>query len=233
MSLEIKNLFLNFNGIEVVKNFSLKVNKGQIVALLGPNGAGKSEIVLAVSGLEKVNSGSIKIDGEEIIGKNPEYIRSMGIASVPEGHSVLTKLTVYENIKAAASLKSGFIKNISDILDLFPELSERQNQYAGSLSGGQQQMLTIAQALVSQPKYLLIDEMSLGLAPLIVNRLMKVVTELKKNNVGIILIEQFTSIALKVSENAIILRNGTIQYDGPSKFLLKDKNFLNNVYFGK
>ena len=180
-----------------------------------------------------MNSGSIKIDGEEIIGKNPEYIRSMGIASVPEGHSVLTKLTVYENIKAAASLKFGFIKNISDILDLFPELSERQNQYAGSLSGGQQQMLTIAQALVAQPKYLLIDEMSLGLAPLIVNRLMKVVTELKKNNVGIILIEQFTTIALKVSENATILRNGTIQYDGPSKFLLKDKNFLNKVYFGK
>ena len=233
MSLEIKNLFLNVNGIEVVNNFSLSVDKGQILSLLGPNGAGKSEIVLAVSGLEKPKSGSIKVDGEEIIGKSPDYIRSKGRAAVPEGHSVLTKLTVYENIKAASSLKVDSKKNILEVLNLFPELDERRNQYAGSLSGGQQQMLTIAQALVAKPKYLLIDEMSLGLAPLVVMRLMKVVTKLKYSNVGIILIEQFTSIALKVSENSIILRNGKIQYEGSSEKLIKNKNFLNEVYLGK
>ena len=233
MSLEITNLSIASSGKDLLSDVSFSLDAGEIVAILGSNGAGKSELVLGVAGILPTRSGQVRVDGKDICGKSPDIMRAAGVAAVPEGHKVLTRLSVDENLRAAGSLHSTNLeKNLSETYDRFPELAERKSQLTGTLSGGQQQMVALGHALMSAPRYLIIDEMSLGLAPLIVKRLFGVVRELQALGVGIVLIEQFTGLALGVADRAVVLRGGQATYKGPASALLADPNLLDEAYFG-
>jgi len=234
MTLELKTLSVQSDGRIVVQGISLSVEPGQVTAILGANGAGKSELVLGVAGMLAIAKGTVRLDGVDITGKTPDVIRSLGVAAVPEGHKVLTRLSVDENLRAAGSLLRQEMKQaLGDTYVLFPELAERKGQNAGTLSGGQQQMLALGHALISRPKYILIDEMSLGLAPLVVKRLMGVVGDLKSQGVGVILIEQFTELALGIADNAMVLRGGKVRFAGPAATLKADTTLLDEAYFGR
>ncbi|PCH75270.1 MAG: ABC transporter ATP-binding protein [Rhodobacteraceae bacterium] len=234
MTLELKNLSVQSGGRILVQGISLSVEPGQVTAILGANGAGKSELVLGVAGMLAIASGTVQVDGVDITGKTPDIIRSLGVAAVPEGHKVLTRLSVDENLRAAGSLlRQGMKQALGDTYALFPELAERKGQNAGTLSGGQQQMLALGHALISRPKYILIDEMSLGLAPLVVKRLMGVVGDLKSQGVGVILIEQFTELALGIADNAMVLRGGKVRFAGAAATLKADTTLLDEAYFGR
>ena len=233
MALALDRTRVICGGRAVIKDVSLTVEKGQATAVLGANGAGKSELVLGVAGMLKIAEGAIRVDGQDITNLPACDIRSKGVAVVPEGHRVLTKLTVDENLRAAGALHAKELELLlEEAYDRFPELAERKDQMAGTLSGGQQQMVALAHALMGKPVYILIDEMSLGLAPLIVQRLMKIVEELKQEGVGILLIEQFTSLALQHCENAVVLRNGTLTYCGDAGKLRENPEVLDKAYFG-
>jgi branched-chain amino acid transport system ATP-binding protein len=218
----------------LVSGIDLGIDPGYVTAVIGANGAGKSELVLGLAGMLPISAGKLRLDGRDIKGLGPEAIRRAGIAAVPEGHRVLTQLSVDDNLRVAGTLldpKAGAAQ-LTKVYGIFPELAERKGQIAGTLSGGQQQMLALGHALMAAPKYLLIDEMSLGLAPLIVKRLIGVVTALKAEGVGILLIEQFTDLAFSIAETAIVLRNGKTRYYGPASRLAKDKALLHTSYFG-
>jgi len=230
--IEIRELTVSRGGRPVVRNVSLSIEPGQITALLGPNGAGKSSLVLALAGTLKPDSGQVRLDGRELTGQRPEVIRAAGVAAVPEGHQILTDLTVEENLRAAGSYLSqpALAEAVTKALAVFPELEPRVSQRAGSLSGGQQQMLSLAQALVSQPKYLLADELSFGLAPLIVARLMDVVAEIAQSGVGVLLIEQFTTIALQLAHRVYVLDRGEIRFEGSPAEIKANPNVLHDTY---
>ncbi|MFM7654921.1 MAG: ABC transporter ATP-binding protein [Paracoccaceae bacterium] len=216
-----------------VQDVSLTVKPGEVTAVIGANGAGKSELVLALAGVLPMVAGDIKLDGAPLSARGPEAIRRAGIAAIPEGHRVLTDLSVDDNLRAAGSLiKTGLNERLAETYAVFPELAERKGQLAGTLSGGQQQMVALAHALMCNPRYLLIDEMSLGLAPLIVKRLLGVVSDLKARGVGILLIEQFTDMALGIAESAVVLRGGKMRYSGPARDLARDSQLLHDAYFG-
>ena len=233
MSLEVSDLEVVDGSRKLVSGIDLTLESGSVTAVLGANGAGKSELVLAMAGMLPVAAGKIVLDGEDLTGKGPDVIRGAGIAAVPEGHRVLTKLSVDDNLRAAGSLlATGLQETLADTYALFPELAERKQQIAGTMSGGQQQMLALGHAMMCRPRFLLIDEMSLGLAPLVVKRLMGFVTDLKTRGVGILLIEQFTDLALGVSEQAIVLRGGVVRYSGRAESLARDPDLLNEAYFG-
>lgn len=233
MTLIVENLTVLADGRTAVRGLSLEVARGSAVAIIGANGAGKSEFVLGLAGMLPVTSGAIMLDGRDITNKTPEMIRKAGVAAVPEGHQVLDRLSVDENLRAAgALLRDGFENTLTDVYARFPELSERKSQNAGSLSGGQQQMVAIAHALMCRPKYLIIDEMSLGLAPLVVKRLIKAIEVLKSEGTGIVLIEQFTELALSVCETAIIMRNADVTFAGASSVLRNNPQELEKGYFG-
>lgn len=232
MTLTVSNLNVTDGSRTVVAGVSLSIEPGQVTAVIGANGAGKSELVLALAGMLPISAGTVLLDGQTLKPR-PETIRRAGIAAVPEGHRVLTTLSVDDNLRAAGSLLGGKAKaQLAQVYDIFPELAERKSQIAGTMSGGQQQMLALGHALMCAPRYLLIDEMSLGLAPLIVKRLLGVVAALKAQGVGILLIEQFTEVALSISETAVILRSGKMRYSGPARALIEDKTLLQNAYFG-
>ena len=232
MALVIENLTVLDGGKPVVDNVSLDVAPGKVTAILGANGAGKSELVLAVAGALAVRSGTVLCDGTDITNRDRDVIRRAGVAVVPEGHHVLTKLSVDDNLRAAGSfLTSGMQETLRDTYAMFPELALRKSQIADTLSGGQQQMVALGHAFMARPKYILIDEMSLGLAPLIVKRLMGVVADMKARNVGIILIEQFTDLALKISSHAVILRSGKQHFSGTPEVLEQQPDLLDTAYF--
>ena len=233
MTLTVQNLSVQDGSRTAVQAVSLTVEPGKVTAVIGANGAGKSELVLALAGVLPVTAGTIHLDGTPLAAKGPEAIRRAGIAAVPEGHRVLTDLSIDDNLRAAGSLiKGNLTERLEEVYAIFPELAERKPQLAGTLSGGQQQMVALAHALMSRPRYLLIDEMSLGLAPLIVKRLLGVVTDLKARGVGILLIEQFTDMALGIAETAVVLRGGKMRYSGPAQALVDDKTLLHEAYFG-
>lgn len=233
MSLEITGLSVQSAGKDVVSDVSFALEPGKITAILGSNGAGKSELVLGIAGILPVRAGKVTVGGNDITGKSPDVVRAAGVAAVPEGHKVLTRLTVDENLRAAGSLEWQDIEtNLRKTYERFPELAERKSQLSGTLSGGQQQMVALGHALMSAPTYLLIDEMSLGLAPLIVKRLFGVVRELQIQGVGIVLIEQFTELALSVADQAIVLRGGLVKYSGSASNLLENPDRLDEAYFG-
>lgn len=232
MALELKNFSVAHDGRALVSDIDLHLAPGSITAVLGANGAGKSELVLAMAGMLPA-SGQMLLDGTDLAGRGPDAIRKAGIAAVPEGHRVLTKLSVDDNLRAAGSLlEDDLPQTLSDTYALFPELAERKSQLAGTMSGGQQQMLALGHAMMCRPRFLLIDEMSLGLAPLVVKRLMGFVSDLKTRGVGVLLIEQFTDLALGVSEDALVLRGGQLRYSGRAENLLKDNSLLDQAYFG-
>ncbi|MGB0507716.1 MAG: ABC transporter ATP-binding protein [Pikeienuella sp.] len=233
MTLELHAFEVAPDGRKLVSAVDLTLEAGTVTAVLGANGAGKSELVLAMAGMLPVNSGQMLLDGQNLTGKGPDAIRAAGIAAVPEGHRVLTRLTVDDNLRAAGSLLTeGLEITLAGTYELFPELAERKKQAAGTMSGGQQQMLALGHALMCRPRFMLIDEMSLGLAPLVVKRLMGFVTGLKESGVGVLLIEQFTDMALAVSEQAIVLRGGTVRYSGRAQNLSANKALLDEAYFG-
>jgi branched-chain amino acid transport system ATP-binding protein len=231
-SLAITELVVRRGRKTVVDGLSLALASGGITALLGPNGAGKSSLVLALAGVLPIERGQFTCDGKELAGQPPESIRAAGVAAVPEGHRVLSLLTVEENLRSAGfQLSATDVKASADeVYGIFPELAERKGQKAGSLSGGQQQMLALGQALVSRPKFILVDEMSLGLAPIVVKRLMGVLDTLAERGVGILLIEQFTHLALKHASHAHIMSRGRIRFAGETAEIVRRPEILHDAY---
>jgi branched-chain amino acid transport system ATP-binding protein len=230
--LSLKGLTVARGGRAVVRDVSIEIPAGEVTALLGPNGAGKSSLVLAVGGVLKPLGGSITLDGRALSSRRPERVRRAGIAIVPEGRRLLAHLTVADNIRVATySLpKAQAQAGRARALELFPELEKRLSAPARALSGGEQQMLVLAQALVSQPRYVLIDELSLGLAPVIVNRLIPTIRAVAESGVGVLLIEQFVTVALGLANNAYIMENGTMQYSGTATELREKPELLHTAY---
>ncbi len=232
--LKIDNLRVNYGGIEAVKGISFEVPDKSIVTLIGANGAGKSTTLKSIVGLVKPSAvSSITLDGEELIGKDTPDIISKGIALVPEGRHVFPDMTVIENIKIGAYLRNDDLKEDIDwIYDLFPRLKERSWQLSGTLSGGEQQMLAVARALMSQPKILMMDEPSLGLAPLIVKDIFSIIREINKKGVTVLLIEQNANMALHTADIGYVLETGQITLSGSGKKLLADES-VKAAYLGK
>ncbi|MEP3778937.1 MAG: ATP-binding cassette domain-containing protein [Paracoccaceae bacterium] len=232
--LKVSNITIKSNTRTVINDVSLEVAEGEIVALLGPNGAGKSELVLGIAGVMPLESGAVAVDDVFLNGAGIQAIRSAGIAAVPEGHHVLGGLSVIDNLRAAGPSLSAPDRDteVERAFTIFPELRTLSGQSAGSLSGGQQQMVAIAQALVSRPRFLLIDEMSLGLAPVIIDRLIGVIRDLRDRGIGILLIEQFTQLALDVADRCYVVSQGTVKFDGVPTQLKADQSILERAYLG-
>lgn len=233
--LEIKNLHVSYGGIKALRGIDITVPDGKIVTLIGANGAGKSTMLRTISGLVKAESGSITLDGREILGLSINKICAEGIALSPEGRRVFSDLTVEENIKIGAYLRKNKseIKNDMDwVYSLFPRLKERSWQFAGTLSGGEQQMLAVARALMSKPKVLMLDEPSLGLAPLIVQQIFEIIRQINKDGVTVLLIEQNANMALKVADYGYVLETGSIVLEGSGEDLLSNES-VREAYLGK
>ena len=230
--LRIEKLVVERGGRAVVRGVSIDVVPGEVTALLGPNGAGKSSMVLAVGGVLRPAGGTITLGENTLSGRRPERIRRAGVAIVPEGRRLLPLLTVRENLGVATySLSRSEAKQgLNTALELFPELQKRLDVPGRLLSGGEQQMLVLAQALVSQPKYLFIDELSLGLAPVVVQRLLPTIQEVASTGVGVLLIEQFATVALGLANNAYIMEGGRIQFSGTAAQLKEDPSLLHSAY---
>ncbi len=221
MILRIKDLKVNYGGIEAVKGISFDVPKGHIVTLIGANGAGKSSTLRAIAGLVKPKSGTIEFEGEAITGKDTTIIVSRGVTLVPEGRRIFPDLTVYENLRVGAYMrKDDITPDINWVYELFPRLKERSWQAGGTLSGGEQQMLAVGRALMSRPKLMMMDEPSLGLAPLIVRDIFSIIKEINKRGVTILLIEQNANMALSTADTGYVLETGRITMTGPGKELL-------------
>ena len=231
--LKIENLSVNYGGIEAVRDISFEVPEGAIITLIGANGAGKSTTLRAIAGLLKPKSGSITYNGEELIGKPTDQIVSRGITLVPEGRRVFPDMTVLENLKIGAYLrKDNLTEDIRWVYDLFPRLEERSWQAAGTLSGGEQQMLAVGRALMSKPKVIMMDEPSLGLAPIIVQGIFDIIKEINRQGVTVLLIEQNANMALHIADIGYVLETGRITMTGPGKELLQDEN-VKKDYWGK
>ena len=230
--LSVKDLQVNYGGIEAVKGISFDVPAGDIVTLIGANGAGKSTTLKAIAGLVKPRSGSIEFEGANIIGKDSSDIVARGVTLVPEGRRVFANMTVLENIKIGAYLrKDSLSDDIAWVYDLFPRLKEREWQLAGTLSGGEQQMLAVARALMSRPKVLMMDEPSLGLAPLVVKGIFDIIREINKQGVTVLLIEQNANMALKTADYAYVLETGRIGLSGTGAELLTNED-VKKAYLG-
>ncbi len=230
--LSLRELTVARGGRPVVREVSLEVPAGEVTALLGPNGAGKSSLVLAVGGVLALQTGSVVLDGRDFAGRRPERIREAGIAIVPEGRRLLSELTVEDNLRVATySLpRQQGQDGRKRALEMFPELSRRLATPGRLLSGGEQQMLVLAQALVSRPRFLLIDELSLGLAPVIINRLIPTIREVAAAGIGVLLIEQFATVALGLANRAYVMEGGRIQFSGLASELREKPDLLHSAY---
>lgn len=233
--LKIKDLHVSYGGIKALRGVDLEVPDGKIVTLIGANGAGKSTALRTISGLVKAESGSITYDGKELLGLSINKILEQGIAQSPEGRRVFPNLTVLENLKIGAYLRKdrdGIEKDVRWIYELFPRLEERHWQPAGTLSGGEQQMLAVGRALMSRPKLLMMDEPSLGLAPLVVQGIFDIIRTINQQGVTVLLIEQNANMALKIADYAYVLETGCITKSGTGAALLADES-IKEAYLGK
>lgn len=233
--LKVENLVVAYGGIEALKGISLEVPEGKIVTLIGANGAGKSTLLRSIIGLVKPGAGKISYEEKDITGLNSQKIVKTGITLVPEGRRVFPNLTVLENLKIGAYLrndKEEIEKDIRWIYDLFPRLEERSWQMAGTLSGGEQQMLAVGRAFMCRPKVLMMDEPSLGLAPLVIKDIFKIIQEINKRGMTILLIEQNANMALKIADIAYVLETGRITMTGTGKELLENPE-IKAAYLGK
>ncbi len=213
--LEIKNLVVSYGGIEAVKGINLKVEQGKIVTLIGSNGAGKSTTLKTIAGLVKPKSGEILMHETNIVGKSTDQIVSTGITLVPEGRRVFANLTVEENLRIGAYLrKDSIAEDLERVYALFPRLKEREWQQAGTLSGGEQQMLAVGRALMAKPQVIMMDEPSLGLAPIVVRGIFDIIREINKQGITVLLIEQNANMALKVADWAYVMQTGEILMEG-------------------
>ena len=231
--LEIRNLSVSYGGINAVKDINLDVPEGQIVTLIGANGAGKSTVLRTISGIVKTKTGSVTSEGKELLGKSPDYIVSQGVTLVPEGRRVFTDLTVLENLKIGAYLRKDNIEpDIEYVYSLFPRLKERAWQFAGTLSGGEQQMLAVGRALMSRPRLIMMDEPSLGLAPLVVKSIFDIIKTINQKGITVLLIEQNANMALMAAHTAYVLETGSITMKGTGAELLADER-IKEAYLGK
>ncbi|MDF2587151.1 MAG: livF [Anaerocolumna sp.] len=231
--LTIENLSVSYGGIRAVKGISLTVPEGEIVTLIGANGAGKSTILRSIVGLVKAESGKISFEGKDITGSSTNTIVEKGITLVPEGRHVFPDLTVLENLKIGAYLRKDNLEDdINWIYKLFPRLQERSWQMAGTLSGGEQQMLAVGRALMSKPKLIMMDEPSLGLAPIIVHDIMNIIKTVNKEGVTILLVEQNANLALKIAHTGYVCETGTITMQGSGLTLLNDES-VKAAYLGR
>ncbi|BAZ70428.1 MAG: ABC transporter ATP-binding protein [Pelatocladus maniniholoensis HA4357-MV3] len=232
--LEIKNLYVNYGGIKALKNINLVVNNSEVVTLIGANGAGKTTTLRAISKIINPKSGEITYSGRNISRRQPHEVVQLGMAHCPEGRRVLTRQTVYDNLLLGAYIRSqqAEIKNdIQQQFQLFPRLAQRRNQLAGTLSGGEQQMLAIARALMSRPKLLLLDEPSLGLAPAIVKEIFSIIENLRATGVTILLVEQNANLALQIADRGYVLEAGCITITGAASELMMDER-VKKAYLG-
>jgi len=230
--LSFAGLSVERGGRAVLRNVSITIPPGEVTALLGPNGAGKSTLVLAVGGVLRPTAGTVVLGEVELTRRRPEQVRAAGVAIVPEGRQLLPNLTVEENMRVAtyALRREEARSGIARALELFPELEKRWRIPARSLSGGEQQMVVLAQALVSRPRYVLVDELSLGLAPIVVQRLVPVLESVAAEGVGVLLIEQFAHVALGLAQTAYVLERGRIHYHGTAQRLKDEPELLQSAY---
>lgn len=232
--LKVKNLHINYGFIEAVKGIDFEVNDGEIVALIGANGAGKTTTMHALSGLIKAKSGSIILDGKDITKVPANKIVSLGLIQVPEGRHVFASQTVLENLTLGAYLckdKKLIEANLNHVFELFPRLKERQKQLAGTLSGGEQQMLAMGRALMSNPKVLLLDEPSMGLSPLLVKEIFAIIKEINENGTTVFVVEQNAKMALEIAHRAYVMETGKIVLSGTGKELLAS-DAVSKAYLG-
>ena len=231
--LKINDLHVSYGGIKAIRGINLEVPDGKIVTLIGANGAGKSTTLRSIVGLVNADSGSINYQGKELLGMQSNKIIEEGITLVPEGRHVFPDLTVLENIKIGAYLrKDNLTDDVNWVYDLFPRLKERHWQLAGTLSGGEQQMLAVARALMSKPKVIMMDEPSLGLAPLVVKGIFDIIKEINKQGVTVLLIEQNANMALKIADYGYVLQTGNITMSGTGAELLANEE-VRKAYLGK
>ncbi|WP_294465110.1 ABC transporter ATP-binding protein [uncultured Anaerofustis sp.] len=234
MFFEIKDLNVHYGAIHALKNVSLRVNEGEIVTLIGSNGAGKTSTLRTISGLVPKSSGTIEFMDKPIENTKATDIVKMGISHVPEGRRIFSDMTVLENLEMGAYLrndKEGIKEDILDIYNKFPRLKERKSQLAGTLSGGEQQMLAISRALMSKPKFLLLDEPSMGLAPVIVQDIFKLIKQINEEGTTIFLVEQNANMALSISNRAYILETGEVVMSGNASELLESDD-VKKAYLG-
>ncbi len=231
--LTIKNLSCNYNQIIALENISLEINKGEIISLIGANGAGKTTLLRSISALEKPISGDIIFNGKNITNLESDKRVKLGIAQVPEGRGLFSILSVEENLLLGAYIRDDeeIKQDLENIYDKFPILKEKKDEYAGTLSGGQQQMVAVGRALMSKPTLLLLDEPSMGLAPIIVEDIFNVIKELRDMGTTIFVVEQNAFLALSISDRAYVLENGTIAYSGKSSEIIKDDR-VRKAYLG-
>ncbi len=230
--LVLSDLTVDRGGRPVVHDVSIEVPPGEITTMLGPNGAGKSSLAAAIAGLARVRSGQVALGGHDITSWRPERVRHAGVSVVPEGRRLLTDLTVADNMRVATySLdEEAAADGVEYARSLFPELDRRWESFGRLLSGGEQQMVVLAQALVSRPKVLVVDELSLGLAPIVVKRLTPVLAEVADSGVAVLLIEQFAQVALAMATKAYVLEGGRIRYDGTAEELIRQPEVLHSAY---
>lgn len=232
--LEVKNLSVSYGAIEAVKDISFTVNAGEIVSLIGANGAGKTTTLHTITGLVPAKSGSVMYNGVDLLKTHNNKIVTLGMAHIPEGRHVFTRMSVEENLEMGAfSLKdqSDLKKDLDMVYGLFPRLKERRNQKAGTLSGGEQQMLAMGRALMSHPKTILMDEPSMGLSPKLVKEIFSIIRKLHEQGITILLVEQNAKMALSIADRAYVLETGRITMEGDAKELLNNKQ-VRKAYLG-
>ena len=231
--LEIKDLNVRFGGIRAVDGISMNVQEGKIITLIGANGAGKSTILRSVSGIVRPASGDILLNGESIVGLSPDKIVARGVTLVPEGRRVFPNLTVLENLKIGAYLRKDKLSNdLEYVYSLFPRLRERHWQHAGTLSGGEQQMLAVGRALMSRPKLIMMDEPALGLAPLVVRDIFDIIVTINKAGITVLLNEQNANLALKIADYGYVIETGRLTLTGTGDELLHNES-VKEAYLGK
>lgn len=233
--LEVNHLNISFGGLHAVDDFHVSIEKGQLYGLIGPNGAGKTTIFNLLTGVYKPDEGIINLDGQDITKVPPHKIVTMGMAHVPEGRRVFANMTVLQNLKMGAftrSDKNEIDATIEKVYKRFPRLKERQNQTAGTLSGGEQQMLAMGRALMSQPKIILMDEPSMGLSPIFVNEIFDIIKEVSESGTTVLLVEQNAKKALSIADRAYVLETGRITLEGKASDLLHDES-VQKAYLGE
>ena len=233
MMLRLENIHTSYGPIKAIRGIDMEIRKGEIVSLIGSNGAGKSTCLMTISGILTPSEGKIHHENREITGLPPHSIVSQGICQVPEGRRIFPRLTVLENLEMGAFLgRSDFMPTLQRVFKLFPILGERKKQHGGTLSGGEQQMLAIGRALMSNPEILLLDEPSLGLAPIMVSKIFKTIQEINSEGVTVLLVEQNARAALRLSDRGYVLENGVITLSGSGRELL-DNDKVRHAYLGE
>ncbi|MBR5229251.1 MAG: ABC transporter ATP-binding protein [Firmicutes bacterium] len=233
--LEVRDLEVNYGAINAIKKISFDVNEGEVIALIGANGAGKTTTLHTITGLLKAKGGSVKFEGKELLKTPPHKIVEMGMAHVPEGRRIFQQLSVYKNLTMGAYIrkdKGAIEESLQKVYEKFPRLEERKRQIAGTLSGGEQQMLAMGRALMSNPKIIVMDEPSMGLSPLFVGEVFKIIEEIKASGTTVLLVEQNAKKALEIADRAYVLETGKIVLSGDAKDLMNDDS-VKKAYLGE